>query len=176
MLLQRALLQGDLTKQRLNPEICYLIGLCDRRKDSLYVSSNEDAVIERFAKILVEEFGIAPGKISVSAHGKETIAYTYNSKAMKFIKDVLKRRHEVFKYANDYSANYFAGLFDSRGYVSEKGFEFRSIDLADQMVLENLNFHIKRHGSAQAIAEAGAFRAFIKNYSIRMKAASAAKA
>ncbi|MCL5117390.1 MAG: hypothetical protein M1124_00995 [Candidatus Marsarchaeota archaeon] len=168
-------MQGDLTKQKLNPEICYLIGLCDRRKDSLYVSSNEDAVIERFVKILIEEFGIAPGKISVSAHGKETIAYTYNSRAMKFLKDVLKRRHEVFKYANEYAANYFAGLFDARGYVSERLFELRPLDLADQRILENLNFHLKTHGGGRMVVEAGAFRAFIKNYSIRMKAASAAK-
>lgn len=176
MLLQRIFLQSDLMKQKLNPEICYIIGLCDRRKDSIYISTIYDSAVDRFVKTLIDSFGIAPNKIIISKEGNETSAYTYNTRAAKFIKDVLSRRQEVFKYANDYSANYFAGLFDSRGYISEKGFEFRSIDFADQMLLENLNFHLKRHGSAQAVAEAGAFKAFIKNYSIRMKTAAATTA
>ena len=155
-------------KQRLSPEICYIIGLCNRKKDSLYISTKEDLILKKFTEIIVKWLGINPGKIKIIIENENITAYSYNSRVMKFFNEILKKRQKAFKYMNDYSSNYLSGLFDSRGFEFRNNLYFNYLDLNDQMILENLHIHLKKQNNAYCIISQNLFVIFTKQNSIKI--------
>ncbi len=140
---------------------------CNRGKRIELVSSYDD-LIARFAKLAMDEFGIEPNKIIIDSEGKVKKTFFYNSTMVKRFDKALERRVNIFKYANAYSGNYFAALFDCNGGKDGKGIFLRGTDDADEMVLERLNIHTDKRGSKIYFANPAPFITLIKDYSLRI--------
>lgn len=154
-------------KIKLNSKICYLIGICNRRQNSLYISTKDNKILEKFIEIAVNELKIKPDKITIQKND-EFIAYTYNSKIITYFKQILQKRELVFKYVNDYSSNYFAGLFDNKGDIINNHIYFNHIDLNDQMILEKFNIHLKNIKNVCQVLSRNSFIIFMKKNSVKI--------
>ncbi len=154
-------------KIKLNSKICYLIGICNRRKGPLYISTKNNKIMEKFIEIAVNELKIKPDKITIQKND-EFIAYTYNSKITTYFKQMLQKRELIFKYINDYSSNYFAGLFDNKGDIINNHIYFKNIDLNDQMILEKFNIHLKNNNNVYQVLSRNSFIIFMKRNSIKI--------
>jgi hypothetical protein len=151
-------------KLPMSPDMSYMLGICSFGKDdpSISVISRSDEVIERFVRIALSEFGVEPQKILVSKEDGLKKVLFYHSTAKRLMKRALDEREHIFKYKNDYSGSYFAGLFDARGHGSPKGVMTGTRDMRDIIVLERLGFRVNRSGKVQ---NANDYLKFIKPYS-----------
>ena len=151
-------------KLPMSPDMSYMLGICSFGKDdpSISVISRSDEVIERFVRIALSEFGVEPQKILVSEEDGLKKVLFYHSTAKRLMKRALDEREHIFKYKNDYSGSYFAGLFDARGHGSPKGVMTGTRDMRDIIVLERLGFRVNRSGKVQ---NANDYLKFIKPYS-----------
>ncbi len=156
-------------KLRLTPDTSYMLGIysCNRGK-RIELASDDDDVIARFVKLAMDEFGIEPNKILIESEGKPKKVFFYNSTILKRFDKALTRRVNIYKYANAYSGNYFAAIFDCDGGIDAKGVFLKGIDNADEMVLENLNIHTQRNGSKTYFINTNSFLALIKGYSLKL--------
>jgi hypothetical protein len=156
-------------KLRLTPDTSYMLGIyrCNRGK-RIELSSSDDDMIARFAKLAMDEFGIEPNKIIIDSEGKVKKTFFYNSTMVKRFEKALERRVNIFKYANAYSGNYFAALFDCNGGKDAKGIFLKGMDSVDEVVLERLNIHTDKRGSKDYLANQSAFITLIKDYSLRI--------
>ncbi|HUC38966.1 MAG TPA: hypothetical protein VL944_02450 [Candidatus Acidoferrum sp.] len=155
------------SKLKLSPRVSYLLGIYSaNRKEMPYIGirTKNSHMTEKFIKTAIEELGILPNKILLDEEG----AHFYNSKLKKLFEKALERRMKTFKYLNDYSGNYVAGLFDCNGGMDKKGMYLRNIDVHDGLLLENLGMHTKVQGSKSYIMNEKAFVSFIKEYSSRL--------
>ncbi len=151
----------------MSPDISYMLGVAQLGRDepSIYVISRSDAVIERFVKIAMGSFGIAPNKLlSSEEEGVKRILF-YDSAAKRLMKDALQERERIFKYKNDYSASYLAGVYDSKGFANGGAVYLGRIDIVDIIVLERLGFHMAGKGRVRNSEE---FLEFIKRYSAKL--------
>ncbi len=123
--------------------------------------------MEKFIEIAVNELKIKPDKITIQKND-EFIAYTYNSKITTYFKQMLQKRELIFKYINDYSSNYFAGLFDNKGDIINNHIYFKNIDLNDQMILEKFNIHLKNNNNVYQVLSRNSFIIFMKRNSIKI--------
>ncbi len=151
-------------KLALNPRISYILGIYSANRKSiqpigLQTSNNE--MLERFIKTSMEELGVEPNKILVEENG----AHFYNSKIKKLFDRALERRTKTFKYLNDYSGNYIAGLFDCNGGFDRKGMFIKDLDAHDALLMENLGIHLKQQGSKSYIMNENSLVELIKKHS-----------
>lgn len=154
-------------KLKLDPNICYLLGLyeCSDRK-AISLVSKDDELVERFVKLLIDEFKIDPNKIMIKKENGLNEVTTYNSKIKKMLDRALERKDKIFKYLNEYSGNYIAALFDYKGGINEKGkFYINNLDKSDSLILERLNIHT--YGKSSVIRNGNLFTILIKGYSLR---------
>ncbi len=156
-------------KLQLTPDISYVLGLyaCGSRTD-IGVETNSIDLLARFARIAIEELDADPKKLLVEEHSKRTKAFFFNSKLKKLFDKALDRRENLFKYKNDYSANYFAGIYDCKGGKDAKGLYLKDLDTRDDIMLEKLGFRTKVAGSKKYLISEKAFIDFIKKFSARI--------
>lgn len=156
-------------KLALSPDVSYMLGLCTIGREEPYVSviTQSDEVIERFVRIAVNSLEIDTKKILiVEKADRFKQALFYNSTTKRLFLKALEEREQIFKYKNEYSASYFAGLYDSRGQTNYRSITIKTRDMVDVIILERLNFRITRSGM---IKNHEGFRAFIKPYSALIK-------
>ncbi len=148
-------------KIRLTPQLAYVIGLwkCRRSKEGIGIEGGS-YVLEAFVAELVSSGVAKPNEIKM----EETKAYTYHTAYRAFFDSILKREDEVFKYNNDYSASFFAGLFDAVGGERAGKPYLARADNVDEVVLLRLNFRVVRTGRILWIGPAGMFMAWIRPY------------
>ncbi len=149
-------------KLKLTPEIAYIIGLWKgaRTPSGIGVRGGE-GLLSVFSSVVL--------KAGIAEHGKMLAdgdsVYFYNTAYRKFFQKVLDEEEERFKYKNEYSASFMAGLFDAVGGIGEDGTVFfRRITPADAMVLYRLGFNtLKRAGRVYMVRPAK-FLAYIKPF------------
>lgn len=149
-------------KLKLTPEISYIIGLWKGARTPSGIGA-------RGSEELLAVFSGAVLKAGIAEHGKilgdGDSVYFYNTAYRKFFQKVLDEEEERFKYKNDYSASFLAGLFDAVGGIGADGtVHFRRITQADAMVLYRLGFNtIKKSGKIYVVRPAK-FLAYIKPF------------
>ena len=161
-------------KLRLTPDICYIFGVysCNFTKETAVIgmSSNYEAYLERFMEISINKLLIEPNKLLIS-RDKTTKEYTvkfYNSKIKKFFDKSFVRIDHIFKYKNDYTANYFAGIFDKSGRYDKRGIYMYKLNATNTILLERLGFHTTQTKNIR-IRNEDTFIMFINKYSLRMQ-------
>lgn len=155
------------TKLKLTPPVSYMLGIYSVSRagmDPIGVRSRNAAVIEKFAKTAMKEFGIEPNKLIVNEGG---ISF-YNSKLKKLFEKALERRTKTFKYDNDYSGNYVAGLFDAAGGGDARGLYIIGIDAHDALLLDGLGIHTMQRGKKHYIMNEKVFMGLVKKHSERI--------
>jgi hypothetical protein len=154
-------------KLKLDPAISYVIGYWAKRRtdDGIGVESQHDDILGMFVKCALELKMTTPEKM-LNGPGR---VFFYNSKYKKFFNEIYEDRLERYKYINDYSASFLAGMFDSVGSIdSEKGILYMEyLNDADCQHLFRLGFPVRRMGSRIAIGRAKVFIALIRNYTKR---------
>lgn len=152
-------------KLRLTPEISYFLGFwChSKTKEGIGVVGKER--IERFVEISLKMSLTEPNKILIE--GRK--AYFYNSRLLKFLIRLEEKKHERFKYHNEYSGNYLAGLFDSVGTFKEGVALLRKWCRKDEIILSNLGFRFEKIRGNVLPMPNKYFLKFILPYSERAK-------
>lgn len=163
-------------KLSLNPNVSYALGACSHTiRDYIGMSSHNEKVVEKFVKIAIDEFGIEPNKILIGEEQGVSQVKFYNSKLKKLMIDALERKTRLFKYRNEYSAEYIAGLFDVYGGVNAKGPYLVGMDSGDMLILENVGIHTMQQGSKSYIINPGAFLEFVAGHSVLVSSPRATK-
>jgi len=150
-------------KIKLTPELSYIIGLWRKCRtfEGLGVKGRKE-LLEIFAKTAIELNLTTPDKMIT----EENRVFFYHGAYKKFFQDIEKEQLERFKYLNDYSANYLAGLFDGVGNIDENGVvSIQRLNKEDELLLLRLGFNTKRRAGVCIIERPLIFLAFIKNYS-----------
>lgn len=150
-------------KIKLTPELSYIIGLWKSRRtpEGIGIIGNED-LTNVFALSLVKADITTPEKIQM----RKDRVFFYHSKYRTFFQNVLRERLDIFKYKNDYSAAYFAGLFDARGGYNPDGktVYIAKCDEQDEMILLRLGFKVKLIKNKLIIVDTDEFLKFIKPF------------
>ncbi len=155
-------------KLSLTPDISYMLGIYSaNRKDSqpIRIDSRSKDVVEKFIKIAIGDLAVEPQKIMTGEHW----ACFYNSKIKKLFGRALERRIKTFKYFNEYSGSYVAGLFDCSGGMDRKGIFIRNLDAHDGLLLENIGIHTRAQGSKSYIIDEKRLVSLISGYSCIMR-------
>jgi len=150
-------------KIKLTPELSYVIGLWRKCRtfEGLGVRGSKE-LLEIFSKSAIDLQIMVPDKIMAG----EDRVYFYHTAYRKFFQDVEKEQLERFKYLNEYSANYLAGIFDGAGNIDEKGVvSISKMNREDEVMLLRLGFNTKRRGDALVIERPLIFLTFIRNFS-----------
>ncbi len=159
-------------KLKLTEQTSYMLGIYAHSPQepsaSVAASSESETAIEKFASIAYKELGIEPNKILISEEKGVYRAMFYNSKLKKLFDKALQRKTRVFKYANAYSAQYVAGMFDAAGGINTKGIFLSGIDDADSLLLQNVGVHEDVQGSKHYVRNQSAFASFIRQYSTKL--------
>ncbi|MFN3910265.1 MAG: hypothetical protein ACK4J0_03485, partial [Candidatus Anstonellaceae archaeon] len=82
-----------------------------------------------------------------------------------FLKKIIREEVERFKYHNEFSASFLAGLFDYCGEIQKNYVILKRWDKKDKMVIENLGFYTQVKEEGLIIYHKEMFLKFIKNYS-----------
>ncbi len=152
------------TKLKLTPNVSYVLGIYEANKKLMQpigIITKDNGFVERFVKIAMDDLGIDPTKIMVREDG----VHFYNSKIKKLFDKALERRAKIFKYSNDYSGSYLAGLFDCAGGMDRKGMYIKGMDPHDGLLMENLGVHTHQQGSKSYIQNEKVFVALVGRHS-----------
>ncbi|MCW6160335.1 MAG: hypothetical protein LVQ95_04595 [Candidatus Micrarchaeales archaeon] len=156
---------------KLNPRVAYVLGIYAYNKGTkatIGVVTKSNEIVQRFVKVALDDFKILPNKILIEAKEDEIQAYFYNSKLKKLFDKALERKERLFKYMNDYSAAYFAGIFEMKGGSDSNGLYIRHLDKGDAMLLEKIGIHTEAKGSKTYIKNARTFMTFIRTVSAKI--------
>ncbi len=158
-------------KLGLNPDTSYMLGAynCNAEKSSLYVATTSKELVERFVRIAVS-LGTKPESVLITKEDYLTKATITNSKLKKLLDSALEKREKIFKYKNEYSASYFAAMFDCNGSADNKGVFIAGMKPYDSIILERLGFHTTTSSGKCYIRKALDFMMFIAPFSIKAKA------
>jgi len=149
-------------KIRLTPELSYLIGLWKVLKINagLGISGDKD-VLNMFIKLALEQGLTEPNKFQMD----ENKVYFYHTKYKKFFYKITDSELEKFKYINDYSGNFVAGLYDAGGEITDRGIvRIRGLNKTDEILLMRLGFLTERRKDYVVIMKPRIFLRFIKPY------------
>lgn len=154
-------------KLKMSPGVSYVLGACSQTMDGpILIKTPYYRVVEKFVKLSMDEFGIAPNKILISEDHGISEAKFYNSKLKKLMVDALERRVRLFKYRNDYSAEYVSGMFDVYGGVNAKGPYICGMGNHDMLILENIGIHTMQQGPKSYVLNPSAFVSLIAGHSV----------
>ena len=120
-------------KVKLTPELSYIIGLWKeaRAPSGIGVEGREE-LLAAFTEAALKAKVAEPGKV---LSGKDSV-YFYHTAYRNFFQKIVEEETERFKYKNEYSASFLAGLFDAVGEIGKDGTVcFRRCSKADEMVL-----------------------------------------
>jgi hypothetical protein len=163
-------------KLPITPDTSYMLGIyrCNSSlaKANLYLNTQSRELVERFVKIAVMELGCKTDAITITEEEDHTSVEIRNSRLKGLLEKALDRRDQIFKYKNEYSASYFAAMFDCRGEVDPKGMCIRGMHAYDKIVLERLGFHTVSNSGRCYVKGTNDFMMFIAPFSIRAKAIS----
>jgi len=149
-------------KIRLTPELSYLIGLWKtlRLREGLGIQADQDA-LDLFTKLVIGQKLIEPNKIQMA---KDKV-YFYHTQYKKFFFKIVDSELEKFKYINDYSGNYVAGLFDASGRITDKGIVIMyGLNRSDEVLLMRLGFLTERRSEGVVLMKPLIFLRFIQPY------------
>jgi hypothetical protein len=149
-------------KIKLTPELSYIIGLWSRRRcaEGLGIEAGKE-LQQIFAQTVLEQKLTETDKLL----SDENRIYFYHGKYRKFFQEIEQEKLERYKYINEYSANYLAGVFDAAGGISEQGVIYlERFGTSDEVLLLRLGFPPRKIDGKMAIGRPRAFLAFIKNY------------
>jgi len=148
-------------KIRLTPELSYIIGLWVHCRTEKGIGIRGDGeTVSNFAKSCLDLKIAVPGKLLYG----ENYIFFYNSAIKKFFEKIYNDRIERFKYGNDYSSAYLAGLFDSWGSVEKGRIAIKNLDAFDKNLLDNLRMLPRDMGRFTIIGKDRAFLKFISPY------------
>lgn len=152
-------------KIKLTPELSYLIGLWSKRRCAEGLGVEGDKEIQGFfAQAALELKLTEPGKMLAD----ENKVYFYHGKYRKFFQEIEAEKLERYKYINEYSANYLAGVFDAAGGITEQGVIYLGrFGSTDEMLLFRLGFPTRKMEGRMVIGRPKAFLTFIRNYTKR---------
>jgi len=154
---------------KLTPELCYMAGIVSKtrqaEKSMVGINTTIDDVVENFVEVALK-MGIDTKKIMIEDVDGVKHVYFFHSKLAKQIREIVEKQTKIFKYNNEFSASFLAGMFDSSGKISRGKLLLSGMSAADQMVLENLGVHTHMN----AIMNIKAFLEIIKGKSIIFKA------
>lgn len=149
-------------KVKLTPELSYIIGLWKETRvpSGLGVRGREElraVFMDSCLKAKVAE----PGKVLSGEYS----VYFYHTAYRKFFQKVLDEEEERFKYKNEYSASFFAGLFDAVGEIGADGtVSFGKCKKTDEMVMYRLGFNTLRKMGRTYVVRPLKFLAYIKPF------------
>lgn len=149
-------------KIKLTPELSYIIGLWRKCRSfgGLGVKGRKE-ILEIFSKEALDKELTTPDKLLT----EDERVYFYHTAYRKFFQEVEKNQLERFKYLNDYSANYLAGIFDAAGNIDEKGIvSLEKMTKEDEVLFLRLGFKTRRKKDILVMERPLIFLAFIKNY------------
>lgn len=160
---------GNIVKKKLKltPELSYLIGLwyVIRTKEGIGVKTKDKEILDTFSKMVLDLSLTEPDKLIVA----DDMVYFYHSKYKKFFIKVITNKLDKFKYINDYSGNFVAGLFDAVGSITKEGFvSLNGIGKTDELLLMRLGFITDRKWGKVFILKPKVFLRFISPY-VRIK-------
>ncbi len=149
-------------KVKLTPELSYIIGLWRKSRtiEGLGVRGDKN-ILEVFSREVLEKELTTSDKIL----SEEDKVFFYHTSYRKFFQEIEKEQLERFRYLNEYAANYLAGIFDSSGYIDEKGIvSLQNATRQDELMLLRLGFVTRRRGKRLIMERPLVFLTFIKNY------------
>lgn len=149
-------------KIKLTPELSYLIGFWSKRKcrEGLGIEGHRE-MQEIFAREALGQ-GLTTSDKLLSDGEK---LYFYQGKYRKFFQEIEGEKFERYKYINEYSASYLAGVFDAAGGISEDGVVYLvRFGNEDEMLLLRLGFPTMKMAGKMVIGKPKAFLMLIKNY------------
>lgn len=149
-------------KAKLTPELSYIIGLWkEARVPSGIGVRGRAELLKVFLDSCLEAKVAEPGKVL----GGEDSVYFYHTAYRKFFQNVLDEEEERFKYKNEYSASFLAGLFDAVGGIGADGtVSFAKCSRKDEMVMYRLGFNTVRKGGRVYVVRPAKFLAYIKPF------------
>ncbi len=158
-------------KLPLSPDVSYMLGIyrCNNSYANVSLQTANKELIERFVKIAVMELETRTDAITISEEGDVTIAEIKNSKLKKLLDKALDGRDRIFKYKNEYSGSYFAGMFDCNGSEDRRGMFIRGMSAYDKILLERIGFHTATNAGRCYIRKSMDFMMFIAPFSIKAK-------
>ncbi len=153
-------------KLRLTPQLAYLIGMWygTPYRKGLGIKGGQK-LQEIFIKHVLSLDIAHPSQILV----KEDGAYIQQTKYKKFFKEVMKERFIRFRYLNDYSAAFWAGVFDVKGVLENKMIYLKKFNADDEMHLNILGFRTEKKRNKLLILPSPAFAFFIQHFVQRYK-------
>ena len=170
-------------KLKLTPELSYIIGLWKetRTKEGIGVHGTEEH-LSLFSKAVLEAELTEPTKLLTTkqeeseedfenefAKEKGSI-YFYHTSYRKFFQKVIDDELERFKYINEYSGNFLAGIFDAVGAITEDGKVYLSrCTQKDQMLLSRIGFNPIRKGKLVYFTRPKKFLVYIKPFTKKFK-------
>jgi hypothetical protein len=143
---------------KFTPELAYVIGMWHASK-----SRKGIGVCGEHAPVFAQEvlrLGLPPEGKLVS---EGSCIFFYHHRWKKYFLQILDDRLHRFKFFNEYSASYFAGIFDASARL-EEGKLLIFADKTDEFLLNNLNFYTFRRGRMVEILQKTPFFAFIRAY------------
>lgn len=177
-------------KLKLTPELSYIIGLWKetRTKEGIGVYGNEEH-LSIFTKAVLDAGLTEPTKLLASSpkepeEGEKELApeeedpfapelssvYFYHTSYRKFFQKVIDDELERFKYINEYSANFLAGLFDATGRIPQDGkVSLSRCTQKDEMLLYRIGFNPIRKGKVVYFTRPKKFIAYIKPFTKKFK-------
>lgn len=146
-------------------ELCYLAGVMDnyRADEKSYVGlrTKNDGVVERFVKYAVV-LGVDTTRIMIEQAGETQHAYFYHSKIARMIRDTLEKKTTLPRRNRELASCLVAGMFDSKGRITDRGVYVGRLDRGDALMLENLGVRTRE----TAILNIGFFLALIGKESV----------
>ncbi|MFP3949763.1 MAG: hypothetical protein ACLFUZ_01575 [Candidatus Micrarchaeia archaeon] len=159
-------------KVRLTPELSYLIGFWKERrtKEGIGIRGEEEQ-LSIFAKTVLELELTEPERLLTRADEEGNNAvYFYHTSYRKFFQKVIDDELERFKYKNEYSANFLAGLFDAVGDVTDDGKVYLSrCTQKDEMIFYRIGFNPVRKGKFTYFTRPAKFLRYIRPFTRRYR-------
>jgi hypothetical protein len=158
-------------KLSITPDVSYMLGIyrCNSSYRNLCLSTASKELVERFVKIAVMELDTRTDAITITQEGSITKAEINNSKLKKLLDNALDGRDRIFKYKNEYSASYFAAMFDCKGAADSRGIFIRGMNSYDKILLERIGFHTATNSGRCYVRKSMDFVMFIAPYSVKAK-------
>jgi hypothetical protein len=177
-------------KLKLTPKLSYIIGLWKetRTTEGIGVYGTEEH-LSLFTKAVLDAGLTEPTRLLASGpkepaeptEGKpmeeedpfepeKSAVYFYHTSYRKFFQKVVDDELERFKYKNEYSGNFLAGIFDAVGTITKDGKVYLSrCTQKDEMLLYRMGFNPIRRGKLVYFTRPKKFLAYIKPLTKKFK-------
>ena len=153
---------------KLSPEICYIAGLLSKssqeERSMVGVRTTIDDVVENFVEVALR-IGIDTKKIIIEDIEGTKYVYFFHSKIAKQAREIIEKETKIFKFKNEFSSNYIAGIFDASGRIHNGRVSIGGLSQMDHLMLQNLGIHTR----GNSILNISDFFSLIKEKSIVLK-------